>query len=217
MSLALTLALVCSVSLAEGLQTAVANPVLAERLKNDHVSEVSLGNGAKETQIKFAGSLEPSADIGCVGMDQVTSKHNPPALIYAAKKCIRQDDYVKAWALFITGTGFANYDLKRLADRSTAGAKTVLIINAFSDLNDGQRVQMGQKLKAFQADAAKVKAYCSALTKIGPPTYEPQWAILHGLGVYQGPHDGPYRTDVDTKAVWAEVLDSRCAVNTQEP
>jgi len=204
-----------TVALAESQPTLGVNPVLAERLQNAQASEKTLSNAAKVTQIKFAGSLAPNAELPCVGMDQVTSFYNPPTLIYAARKCIQQDDYVRAWALFNTGTGYANYDLKRLADRSTGGAKTVLIMNVMAALTDSQRKQLGQQFAEMQADPEKVKAYCAELTRIGPPTYDPQWAILHGLGVYQGPHDGPYRTDVDTKALWSETLESRCTVKAQ--
>lgn len=197
-------------------QADAANPALAERLQNAQVYERTLPNGAKVTQIKFAGSLMPNAELGCVGMEQVTSQYNPPTLIYAAKKCVQQGDYAKAWTLFNTGTGYAYYDLKRLADRSTGGAKTVLIMNAMSDLNDVQRARMGQKFAELQTSEPAVKAYCAELTRLGPPTYDPQWAILHGLGVYQGSHDGPYLTDVDNKALWAEVLENRCTVKAQK-
>lgn len=187
-----------------------SNPILEERLRNAQVREIKLSNGAVIKEVKFAGSLQPNFDLGCVSMIEVTSEFNPPALIYAAKKCIKEQEYSKAWALLTTGYGFAYYDLKRLADRSTQGARTVLSMNAFADLTNDERENSSKISKEIQKDPEQVRAYCAALTKIGTPTYEPQWAILHGIGAYQEPRNGHYLTNVDTKALWEEVLRNRC-------
>lgn len=183
---------------------------LEERLKNTQVTEKRLNNGAVIRDVQFAGNLQPNVDIGCIPMSDVKNSFNPPALIYAGKKCILQEEYEKAWALITTGFGFAYYDLKRLADRSTSGAGSVLAMNAFGDLTQAQREKSQQVSKEMQADPGQTKAYCAELTRIGPPTYEPQWAIRHGIGAYQEPRNGDYLTNVDTKALWAEVLRNRC-------
>jgi hypothetical protein len=191
------------------------NPVLEERLRNAQVAERRLSNGAVLTEVKFAGSLQPNFDLGCIPISEVKSSFNPPALIYASKKCIQQEQYSRAWALLTTGTGFAYYDIYRLADRSTQGARTVLTMNAFADLTDVQRDKASKVSKEIQKDPEQVQAYCAELTRIGLPTYEPQWAILHGVGAYQEPRNGHYLTNVDTKALWEEVLKNRCT--PQEP
>lgn len=190
--------------------SAGSNAVLEERLRNAQVREIKLSNGATIKEVKFAGSLQPNFDLGCISMSEVTSEFNPPALIYAAKKCIKEQEYSKAWALLTTGYGFAYYDLKRLADRSTQGARTVLSMNAFSDLTNDERETSSKVSKEVQKDPEQVQAYCAALTKIGPPTYEPQWAILHGIGAYQEPRNGHYLTNVDAKALWEDILRNRC-------
>ncbi len=108
-------------------------------MRNAQVTEKKLSNGGVITEVKFAGSLQPNVDLSCVPISEVTSQFNPPALIYAGKKCIQQEQYARAWALMTTGYGFAYYDLKRLADSSTQGARSVLMMNVFADLNDAQR------------------------------------------------------------------------------
>lgn len=186
------------------------NSVLEERLRNAQVTEKRLANGAVFTEVKFAGSLKPNFELGCIPIGEVTNQFNPPALIYAAKKCIQQEEYSRARALLTTGMGFAYYDLKRLADRSTQGARTVLTMNAFADLTNEQREKAQKSIKEIESDPEQVRAYCAELTRIGPPTYEPLWAILHGIGAYQEPRNGHYLTNVDTKALWEEVLKTRC-------
>jgi hypothetical protein len=64
----------------------------------------------------------------------------------------------------------------------------------------------------FMADAQRVAVHYGALKRIGPPTYEPMWAILHGTGAYQEPRNGHYLTHVDAAALWDEVLRNRCTV-----
>lgn len=187
-----------------------SNPILEERLRNAQVTETKLSNGAVIREIKFAGSLQPNFDLGCISMSEITSEFNPPALIYAAKNCIKEQEYSKAWALIATGYGFAYYDLNRLADRSTQGARSVLSMNAFADLTNDEREKSAKISKDIQKDQEQVQAYCSQLTKIGPPTYVPQWAILHGIGAYQEPRNGHYLTNVDANALWDEVLRNRC-------
>jgi hypothetical protein len=191
------------------------NSVLEERLRNAQITEKKLGNGAVFTEIKFAGSLQPNVDLGCISIGEVTSAFNAPALIYAAKKCIQQDQYSKAWQLLSTGYGFAYYDITRLADRSAKEARTAVAMNAFADLTKAQQEGYQKAANEMQADPEQVKAYCTALTTIGPPAYEPKWAILHGIGAYQEPRNGDYLTNVDTKALWDEVLKNRCTPRKQ--
>ena len=186
------------------------NPVLEERLRDAQITTKKLDNGATITEVKFAGSLQPNFNLECVSIKDVTNEMNAPALIYAAKKCIQQGEHQNAWALLTTGTGFAYYDLKRLADRSTQGARQVLFMNVFGDLTNVQREAAQKATKEIQANPEKVSAYCAELTRIGPPVYEPKWAILHGMGVYQEPRNGHYLTNVDTKALWEEILKNRC-------
>lgn len=186
------------------------NPVLEERLRDAQTTTRKLDNGATFTELKFAGSLQPNADVGCVSIEDVTSSMNAPALVYAAKKCIQQERYQQAWALLTTAMGFAYYDVKRLADRSTQGARSVLLMNAFADLPNAQRETFQRVSKELQANPETVSEYCAQLTRIGAPGYEPQWAILHGIGVYEEPRNGHYRTNIDQKAVWDEVLKNRC-------
>ncbi len=84
-------------------------------------------------------------------------------------------------------------------------------MNAFADLTDAQRQNLSKLFKEIQVDPEQVKAYCAELTRIGPPTYEPKWAILHGVGAFQEPRNGPYLTNVDAKALWEEALKNRCS------
>lgn len=195
--------------------SADADSVLKERLRNAQVTQTRLKNGAVITDVKFAGSLQPNIDLGCIAMSEVKSEFNPPALLSATKKCIQQGEYSKAWALLNTGFGFAYYDISRLADQSTQGARTVLTMNTFADLTNEQREQFQKVSKASQADPEQLRAYCTELTRIGPPTYEPQWAILHGIGAYKEPRNGHYLTNVDPKALWAEILKNRCTPQKQ--
>ena len=149
--------------------SAGSNPVLEERLRNAQVKEIKLINGAVFKEFKFSRSLQPNFDLACISVSEVTSDFNPPALIYAAKKCIKEQEYSKAWALLTTGYGFGYYDLKRLADRSTQGARSVLIMNVFADLTNDEREKSEKISKEIQKDPEQVQTYCAELTRIGPP------------------------------------------------
>lgn len=184
--------------------------ILEERLRNAKVTTKKLSNGATFTNVMFAGSLQPNFNLGCVSINEVTNKYNPPALIYAAIKCIEQDKHIQANDLITTGLGFAYYDLKRLADRSARGARNVLISRAFSGLTEQEREKSIRVGKEIRANPKKIKAYCAQLKRIGAPSYEPQWAILHGLGVYQEPRNGHYLANVDESTLWQKVLMKRC-------
>lgn len=185
-------------------------PVLQERLRDARVTENRLSNGAVITEIQFAGSMQPNFDLDCISIAEVGSAFNPPALLHAAKKCITQGRYSNAWELLTTGLGFAYYDVKRLADRSTHGARTVLMMKIFENLTTEERETSQKVSKEIQRNPEKVAAYCTELKRIGPPTYEPKWIILHGIGVYDEPREGHYLKNVDANALWEEVLKNRC-------
>ncbi len=152
---------------------------------------------------------------GCMSMADVSAADPPPVLMHAARDCIERDDPARAWALMTTGLGFAYYDLQRLADRSTQGARSVLMMNVFGTMTAAQQDRFQQTAVAIRTDPVRVAAYCAALTRIGPPVYEPLWAIRHGVGVYDEPRDGHYRRGVDTARLWADVLRMRCTVQKE--
>ena len=79
-------------------------------------------------------------------------------------------------------------------------------MNAFAYLTNDER----EKSEKIQKDPEQVQTFCAELTRIAPPTYEPQWAILHSIGAYQEPRKGHYLTNVDAEALWNEVLHNRC-------
>ena len=155
-------------------------------------------------------AFNPNFDLGCIPIKDVTNQFNPPALIYAAKKCVQKEQYTMAWILMTTGNGFAYYDLKRLADKSTQGALMVLFSRVLSDLTPAQNEKAAKATDEFLSNPEQVKSYCTELTRIGSPAYDPQWAILHGIGAYKEPRNGHYLTNVDTKVLWEEVLRNRC-------
>ena len=186
------------------------NPVIQQRLQSATITQQKLKNGANFTHVKFKGSLAPNHTLGCVGINKVTNQYNPPSLMLAARKCIQQGYYSKAWELMTTANGFAYYDIKQLADRSASGARTVLTMRVFSNLAKEERLKVQKSMRKIQSDPVQVKSYCMSLKKIGPPSYEPMWAILHGIGAYKEPRDGHYLTNVDKEALWQEVLRNRC-------
>lgn len=220
------LALFCSfLALALDVRAQDANPAagtnatLEERLRQAQVRETRTSSGAVFQEIKFAGSLQPNFILDCITMSDVTSQMNPPALHLAGKKCIRAKEYAKAWALIMTADGFAYYDVTRLADRSARGARGVLSMTVYGDLTDEERAAYTNKSSELLQDPRHVPAYCAALSKVGPPAYEPLWAILHGIGAYseQEPRSGHYLTNVDAKALWDEVVRNRCNPKWYEP
>lgn len=206
----LTIAVSFSILSANLVAQESGNAVLEERLRNAQVKETKLNNGATFKEFKFAGSMQPNFELGCITMQEVVGLFNPPSLLRAANRCIQEDQFTKAWALFTTGNGFAYYDIKRLADRSTRGARSVLHSHVFNGLTKEQQDKFGSTAKTIAADAEQVASYCAALTKVGPPTYEPDWIVLHGIGAYDEPRNGHYLVGVDAKAVWEEVLSNRC-------
>lgn len=207
--LAILIGLIQKITYAE---QSYSNPVLEKRLQ-DAMVEKTVINGQEYLNVKFAGSLEPNFQLDCISMKEVSNKFNPPALMLAAKKCVLQNDYEKVWDLINTANGFAYYDLKRLADRSLKGALMVLSYKFSASLTPEQDSKGEAASKIALTDAKKVQEYCAELTRIGAPTYEPQWAIAHGLGSYgNAKREGHYLVDVDPKAIWAEVLNNRCTV-----
>lgn len=190
--------------------------VFEERLSNAEVTKKKMGNGATFTSIRFAGSLQPNHQLGCVSIEEASNAMNPPALLVAVKECVKRAEHLKAWMLMQTATGFAYYDLKRLADKSTQGAFSVATMNTFSDFSDSERTEVAAVFKKFQMDAEKIDFYCKALTQIGHPTYEPKWAILHGIGVFHDPRNGDYLANVDSDKLWGDVLKRRCTVETEK-
>lgn len=84
------------------------------------------------------------------------------------------------------------------------------MMKIFENLTTEERETSQKVSKEIQRNPEKVAAYCTELKRIGPPTYEPKWIILHGIGVYDEPREGHYLKNVDANALWEEVLKNRC-------
>lgn len=151
----------------------------------------------------------------CLAMKDVTNKMSPPVLYGAARACAEAGQFDRASPLLATADDYATYDLSRLADKTTAGARGAAIVGAFSGLSQEALSSMQNRYREFQTNPAQVAAQCDAIKKLGPPTYKPSWAINHGLAMFMGGADkDPYLHDVDTKALWNDIVKRRCTPKT---
>ncbi len=187
-----------------------ANKRPEERPNNAQETEKRLNNDTNMSECQLAGNFRPNADLTCIPIGEATNRFNPPTLLYAAKKCIRKNEYSKAWALISTGIHFASYDITRLADRSTPGVWKVLSLNVFADLSKAEKETFQQISREIQSDPEQVKAYCAELTRIGQPAYKPHWAVLHCTDASRESTGEENPTNAHTKALWEKVVKTQC-------
>lgn len=154
---------------------------------------------------------QPQDKVGCFSMKDVTNKMSPPVLYAAARSCVDAGRVDRAIPLLATADDYATYDLKRLADKTTASARGAVVTGTFSGVSTAEMTSLQNRYKAFQADPTLVAAQCDAITRLGPPAYVPTWAINHGMAMFLGgANKDPYLPDVDSKALWNDIVKRRC-------
>lgn len=156
-------------------------------------------------------SAQAQDKTACFAMKDVTNKMSPPVLYVSARACLDAGQLDRVAPLLSIADDYATYDLERLADKTTSSARGAMRFGTFSDLPKEKMADLQARYRDFQSNLALVAAQCEAITRLGPPTYKPTWAINHGLAMFLGGAEkDPYLHDVDTRALWKDIVKRRC-------
>jgi TPR repeat protein len=158
--------------------------------------------------VEQAGNLQPSHDLGCVDLKDVTDQDTPVDLYRAMAQCVGQGDYERAAYLRTAGTLFGRFDQMRVKDKTAQDAVAVLRLETEGALPADQRTAFQAELSRLIKKDAFREGLCAAMHALRPPEYYPRYMVAHGMNAFQGGTPGGELVDpFDADKAWRASVD----------
>ena len=98
------------------------------------------------------------------------------------------------------------FDATRVTDKTAGQAGQVMIMNTFNPLPPEQRQKFADTFNTLIAEPKTLTQVCAGAQKLGPPTYYPEYMILHGIKAFTGdPRVSALDTGINGQAVWNRI------------
>lgn len=157
----------------------------------------------KVTNYRAEGSLASTHAVNCIPLTQVKRQFTPPDLYKGVEKCLARDEYESAAKLFALAGLYARFDTERVTDKTARQARTVLIMNTFSNESEQKKNNLNASLTRITKSPELLGELCKEVIQIGMPDYYPGYMILHGIKAFSGnPHEGALVTNFDAQGTW---------------
>ncbi len=168
--------------------------------------------GAQIRDVSVPGHLEPTRNPGCITVSQADPELTPPDLGLGVLECAEQGQFALAFDLYILMQLRMIYDTRRVADPTAHSANNVLSRDVAIAMSSAGWTQMDAAAVEFGGSGSpQHQAFCRLMYAAGPPTYAPDYMILHGMRAVaqeMGQEDDrpSLVPDFDPDVAWAEVL-----------
>jgi len=158
------------------------------------------------TRLTIPGSLAATHNLGCVALEAIDKSAQPPDLYKAIPQCITAGRYPDAVELFMLAGLEIRFDSTRVTDKTAGQAGQVMIMNTFSPLPQEQRQKFADSFTVLIKEPKTLTQVCEGAQKSGPPTYYPEYMILHGIKAFTGdPRVSAIDTAMNGQAVWTRI------------
>ncbi len=143
----------------------------------------------KITNYRAEGSLASTQTVSCIPLAQAKNTFTPPDLYKGVMECLSKDNYEYSAKLFALAGIYARFDAERIADKSAGQAKTVLIMNTFSNITEEKKKKFTESFNLITKTPELLRKLCDEVKQVGIPNYYPSYMILHGMKAFTGnPH-----------------------------
>ncbi len=161
------------------------------------------------TNYETPGNLVAKHPLACASVDKLKDTDTPPDLYAGLVDCAKHARYGDAVYFFALAGAYSYFDAERVVDETARDAHSVLTRNAMEQLDQPTKDAVFAELKATLGDPAKLPAACTAIERIGPPNYFPQYMVQHGMDAVNDKVKGNgLITDFDAKTAWDKALDN---------
>lgn len=184
----------------------VATGCVAQTIPGPRVDQTQVGT---VTRARLEGSLESRQNIGCIRIDEAKPTYTAADLYAAVPVCVKAERYDDAAHLFYLAGMTLRFDTERIADRSVGMAREMLVRRTLTSFPKEQSEKVLAAIQSGANDPKKLAAVCEAVDKVGPPSYFPEYLVLHGIAAYgkADPFKDALVPDFDGAAKWRELKD----------
>lgn len=159
------------------------------------------------THLYTEGSLASTHPLACVPLAQVKNTDTPADIFKGVRQCVEQGKYEDATDLFAIAGAYSKFDAERVTDKTAGQAKSALIMETFSTVDDDKKSQFAKVQEFRMTNPETLKTICGSVKKIGPPNYYPEYMILHGMKAFTGnPYENAIEKDFNASETWKKVL-----------
>lgn len=153
--------------------------------------------------------------VPCSALGPGTAKLSPEELYGIVASCATAARYDVAIEAFAAAGTYGKYDMARVSDETAYGVLGVLKNLALNSISAANREEFRRLAGRAYDDRPQHDAICARLRQFGPPVYEPDYMINHGLGAVAGAMGAasstsraPLRSNFEPEVAWRQALSS---------
>lgn len=160
------------------------------------------------TQFSTPGNLAATQVISCIPLDSISPTHSPADIAGGIVDCYQDDNFEAAIPLTLVLLARAAFDTRRVEDRSAHQARTVLILQLRSLLNEEQNSRLQDLFQTYLPESPRHSATCAQLRDLGTPNHDPSYMIKHGARAFFEPSGDGLVENFDADAAYRWVLET---------
>ena len=154
------------------------------------------------------GNLEATVNPGCVAAATADPALSPPDLGLGVLACAKAGKMAQALELYILMQLRAEFDKRRVVDKTAWGAEDVLSSSVAQSMGTKRRNALEAEFNSFGGDGSpRHKAFCAGQKQAGAPSHSPRWMVAHGMGaVIDGVKGDGTKPGFKAKQAWSRLL-----------
>lgn len=161
---------------------------------------------AQITSFSSKDSLKAQNPLKCVPVEAIRADSSAADVAAGALKCLKKKSYGEAAELTMVASAFANFDTRRVSDKSAHIAQQALFSETFRKQSEERMTELFAHMNQLGPESERHKAICAYLESLGPPSYFPKYMIAHGMATFTGSKEPPLIEPFDAQTSWAATL-----------
>lgn len=178
---------------------ALAGPVRAE------MTCKTIGN---VTSCETPGSLAPTQNRGCIGLEDADATMSPADLAVSALACAKANKTTEAAELMALMSARGRFDAERVTDRTAHQGIQVLRYQVSGALPERKAKALQDALNDLLTDlrGKNYTEFCSRVSHLGVPKHDPSYMIAHGIKAFSEDTPDPLVAGFNAEAAWDMVM-----------
>ncbi len=172
------------------------------------------GTQRRVTNYSTPGNLKSNHPLDCISSEQVKNIYTPADLLKGVAKCISEDNYKEAVFLYWLAGTYGRFDALRVVDATAHDAFSALLAQDFDSLEENRKTHMGQEIQRTADDKTELASICAKIRGIGPPDYQPEYMIQHGMDAFTGIKGDGLVANFNPTTGWNEALEKAAHCTT---
>jgi hypothetical protein len=154
----------------------------------------------------LASHIAIAGEMSCTTLDRLDNRVTPVDLTQSTIDCIKKGRFRDGVALYLLMGAYGWFDKMRVVDESAHQAIPALKMYISEELSQVERQKNWEQAVDQTMEKKNLARFCTAVKKIGMPSYYPDYMIKHGLAAFNNSEKATVYSDFNGPMVWRSTM-----------